>query len=109
MQPYLVEVSYTAESWAKQISHPSDRFAAIRDIVAKAGGELVAGYYAFGPTDLYMIVHMPDNVSSSALSLAVSAGGALTKCQITVLLSQEDGQAAIARAGTLAAGYKPPA
>lgn len=52
------------------------------------------------------IIEAPDNVSYSAVALAVAGGGALKEGKTTVLMSIEEGLEAMRRAsGT---GYRPP-
>ena len=41
------------------------------------GRTLEAFYFAFGESDVFVIIDLPDNVSSAAISLAVGAGGAV--------------------------------
>jgi uncharacterized protein with GYD domain len=108
MQPYLFQVSYTADGWAKQLKNPTDRMEAVRPVVEKAGGKIVCGYYAFGPTDIFLIADLPDNQAAAALSLAFASGGALSKCEVTPLMSREEGLAAITKGGEYAGGYTPP-
>ena len=109
MQPYLYQVSYTADAWAKQLKNPVNRIDVIRPVIEKAGGKFVCSYYAFGPTDIFLIAELPDNQSAAALSLAFASGGALSKCEITPLMSNTDGLSAIKKGGELVGLYKPPA
>jgi uncharacterized protein with GYD domain len=52
-----------------------------------------AFYYAFGDTDVFAIIDLPDNVSASAFSLLVTAAwGARVKT--TVLITPEEVDAA---------------
>jgi uncharacterized protein with GYD domain len=61
------------------------------------------GYYAFGETDVFAIMDVPDNVSAAAVSLAVSASGAVNTT-ITVLLTPEE----IDQSTKKMIGYRPP-
>ncbi|MGH2851389.1 MAG: GYD domain-containing protein, partial [Solirubrobacteraceae bacterium] len=45
-------------------------------------------HFAFGETDAFVILDMPDNESAAAASLAVSATGAAT-AEVIVLLTPE--------------------
>ena len=56
--------------------------------------------------DVVVIAEMPDNVSMAALSMAVSAAGAISEFKTTVLLSMEEAMEAMRRAGSV--GYRPP-
>ena len=109
MQPYLFQVSYTASAWAKQLKNPVNRIDTVKPVIEKAGGKIVSAYYAFGPTDLYVIAELPDNQSAAALSLAFASGEALSKCEVTPLMSTEAGLGAIRKGGELTGVYKPPA
>ena len=109
MQPYLYQVSYTADAWAKQLKNPANRIDVVRPVIEKAGGKIVCAYYAFGPTDIFVIVELPDNQSAAALSLAFASGGALSKCEVTPLMGTEEGIGAIKKGGELSGVYKPPA
>ena len=46
--------------------------------------------YAFGKTDVFIIADLPDNISATALSLAVNASGAATT-KVTVFLMTGNG------------------
>ena len=64
---------------------------------------LDALYYAFGDTDAYVIVEEPDNVTVTALSLAVNASGAVS-LKTTPLLTPEE----IDQAAKQSVNYRPP-
>jgi uncharacterized protein with GYD domain len=106
MAHYLLQVGYTAEAWAAIIATPQNRLDAVRPVIEKLGGKIESGWLAFGDYDLITIVQMPSNVEAAAFSLAASAGGAVRAIKTTPLLSPEEGQAAMKKAGT--AGYKSP-
>ena len=67
----------------------SSRREAIKKLVASLGGTLESMYYAFGDTDVYAIVDLPDNVSAAAASLTANAAGAVS-VSVTVLLTPEE-------------------
>jgi uncharacterized protein with GYD domain len=52
---------------------------------------LVHGFwYASGAHDGYTLWEAPDNVSMAAVALAISAGGALSSLETTVLLTVDE-------------------
>jgi uncharacterized protein with GYD domain len=108
MGTYLYEVSYTADAWARQLVNPTNRVEAVRPVIEAAGGKVVAAYFAFGDADVVLIAELPDNISAASLSLVFSAGGSVSSCKTTVLMSISDGVAAITKAGQIAGNYKPP-
>jgi uncharacterized protein with GYD domain len=67
------------------------------------GGSLETFYFAFGGTDGYVVLDLPDNRSAAAASLAVNAAGGATS-EVVVLLTAED----IDAAAELSVDYKPP-
>ena len=76
---------------------------AAQEALKGVGGRLDAFYYAFGETDVFAIADVPDNVSAAALSLTVSASGAVNT-KITVLLTPEE----IDQAAQKTVGYRSP-
>ena len=99
MPLYLTRFSYTPETWARLTDKPEDRRAAATTYIESVGGKLHGFWYAFGTHDGYNLWEAPDNVSMAAVALAISAGGALSSFETTVLLSVEDTLAALRKAG----------
>jgi len=50
------------------------------------GGKLESYHFAFGDTDYFIIVDLPDNNAAAAVSLTVGASGAIAN-RTTVLLT----------------------
>ena len=90
MPKYLLEASYTAEG-AKGLAEEggSGRRKKVEKTINAMNGKLEAFYYAFGPTDAYLIVDVPDSVTALALSLAVNQSGAV-QLKTHVLMTPED-------------------
>jgi len=63
-------------------------------------------WYAFGDHDGYNLWEAPNNVSMAATAIAISAGGALSSLQTTVLLTVEETLAAMQKASSIK--YRPP-
>ncbi len=103
---YMSEVSYTAEAWAAQIANPQDRPAVIGQMLADAGGRMVSIYYAFGEYDIVLISEAPDNTTIASVLIAAAGGGAVSNIKTTVLMTAEEGLAAIRGAGDVS--YTPP-
>ena len=81
----------------------SSRREAVRKLIESVGGTLEGFYYAFGKTDVYVIVDAPDNASVAALSFAANATGTV-KVKTTVLLTPEE----VDEAAKKAPDYRPP-
>jgi uncharacterized protein with GYD domain len=101
---FLVKARYTAEG-AKGVQ--SGGGSSRRDAVAKMaeglGGSLESFYFAFGETDAFVVLDLPDNRAAAAATIAVGAAGAAAS-EVVVLLTPEDVDAA---AG-LSVDYRPP-
>jgi uncharacterized protein with GYD domain len=90
MPKYLIEASYTAEGLrGLQKDKASGRKAAVSKAAETLGGKLEAHYFSLGEYDTFVILDLPDNVSATALSLAISATG-LVRTRTVVLLTVEE-------------------
>ena len=94
MAKYLLEASYTAEGTrglAKEGG--SSRRKKVEKMINAMDGKLEAFYYAFGSTDVYLIVDVPDAVTAAALSLAVNQSGAVQLTTHVLMTPEEMDQA----------------
>src|SRR5512132_4314586 len=101
MALYLTRFSYTPATWAKLIKNPEDRRAAAKQYIEAVGGKIHGFWYAFGDHDGYNLWEAPDNVSIAATAIAISAGGAVSSFQTTVLLTVEETLAALKKASLI--------
>jgi uncharacterized protein with GYD domain len=116
MALYMYQASFTSEAWAAMMKNPQNRAEQVRPMVEAVGGKLLGYYFAFGEYDIVVIIfgeydivviiEAPDNVSYSALALAVAGSGAAKSSKTTVLMSVEEGIEAMRKAS--GAGYRPP-
>ena len=90
MPLYLSKFNYTPETRARLIGNPEDRRKAAQSYIESVGGKLHGFWYAFGSYDGYTLWEAPDNVSMAAVALAISAGGALSSLETTVLLTIDE-------------------
>ena len=104
MPKYLVQGSYTSEG-AKGLLKDggSKRRAAVEEMAKSFGGKVEAFYYAFGDSDVFVIIDGPDNVTAAAASLAVNAVGAV-RLKTTPLLTAEE----LDQAAKKGVNYRPP-
>ena len=94
MPKYLFEASYTLEG-AKGLLKDggSKRRAAIESLAKGLGGRLEAFYFAYGDSDAFVIVDLPDSASATAVSLTVAASGAVRVKTIVLITPEEVDQA----------------
>ncbi len=104
MPKYLIQGNYTAEG-AKGLLKDggSKRVKAAKAAAKTVGGKIDAFYFAFGGTDVFAIVDVPDNASMTAMSLTVAGSGAIG-ITTTVLLTPQE----VDDASKKAVAYKPP-
>jgi uncharacterized protein with GYD domain len=95
MPKYLIEAHYTAEG-AKGVAKDggTGRRAAVAKAVESAGGKLESFYFAFGASDVFAVIELPDNVAAAAMALTVSQGGTVATKTIVLLTPEEMDKAA---------------
>ena len=81
----------------------SSRQEALEAACESSGGSLEAFYFAFGDTDAFVTVDLPDNITAARLCLAAAASGMVTVSCIALLAPEE-----IDAATQTAAAYRPP-
>ena len=106
MPLYLTRFSYTPETWARLMANPEDRRKAAQAYIESVGGKLHGFWYAFGTYDGYNLWEATDNVSMAAVAVAISAGGALSSLETTVLLTVDETIDALRKAKQVR--YRPP-
>jgi uncharacterized protein with GYD domain len=108
MATYLLQLAYTPESIAAQIKTPQDRMAtAAKPLVEAVGGTLLGGGFCFGAYDAAFMIEAADDETAAAVSLAVSAGGAIKTITTTRLLSGKQYVSALKKAAKLSPSYSP--
>ena len=108
MPKYLFHASYTEAGLKGLLKEGgSGRREALKQALKGLGGTIETFYYAFGDTDVFTIVDLPDNVSTLAASLVINASGA-AKVRTTVLFSPEEVDEAAKKGSEKGADYRPP-
>jgi uncharacterized protein with GYD domain len=105
MPLYLYQAGYTPESLAAQIKNPVDRLEVVSAQLKSAGIRMVTGGYSFGDYDVSIVMDAPDDTTMAAVSVAISAGGAVRNARTTRLLSGSEYMEALKKASSVA--YKP--
>jgi uncharacterized protein with GYD domain len=97
MPRYMVRGSYTLEGLQGLIKEGgTGRRKAIETLASKLGGELISLDYAFGDDDVFAIVRLPDDETAAAVSMRLTASGAVN-VKMTRLLTPEQIDAAVDR------------
>jgi uncharacterized protein with GYD domain len=106
MPYYLMQLAYTPQGWAALLNSPQSRLQALAPVVERLGGKIDNGWMQFGEYDVLLICELPENMSAAALSMAISAGGAVRAVKTTPLLTFEEGVESLRKAGSTE--YRPP-
>jgi uncharacterized protein with GYD domain len=75
----------------------------VAQLAESVGGSLESFHFAFGDSDAYVIVDLPDNEAAAAVALTVNTSGAVTT-KTVVLMTPEEVDAAAKRS----VDYRPP-
>ncbi len=104
MPKYMIEASYTTQGveGLKQ-KGGSSRRDAVAEMVEGLGGSLESFHFAFGDTDAYVVVDLPDEGTAAAVALAVNSAGGVSAKTVVLLTPEELDEAA-----RRSVDYKPP-
>jgi uncharacterized protein with GYD domain len=104
MPKFLFEASYTPDGIKGiQGEGGTGRRDAVAQVAQSVGGQLESFYFAFGESDAYVVVDLPDNESAAAVALTVNSVSAVS-VKTVVLLTPEEVDAAAKRS----VEYRPP-
>ena len=104
MPKYLYQANYTSTGMQGLLKEGgSSRRQVFEDLAKDQGGALESFYYAFGGADLYMVFDLPDATTAAAVSLVITAGGALSISTIQLITPEE-----IDAAVNKTVNYRPP-
>jgi uncharacterized protein with GYD domain len=105
MKKYLFYGSYTPEGYKGLMSEGgSARVAVANKALQSVGGSLEAFYYSNGEQDFYIIVNLPDDVSSAAVTLVGNASGTFSIRAVPLLTPAQ-----VDEAVKLRVDFRPPA
>ena len=94
MSKYLFYGSYTQEGFKGIVKEGgSKRIEAAKKSLGSVGGSLEAFYFSFGENDFYIIVDLPDNVTTTAVTLAGNVSGTFSIKGVPLLTADELDQA----------------
>lgn len=90
MAKFLIEANYVGEGVKGLLKDGGTaRRSAVEKLLSSVGGKVESFYYAFGDTDAFVIVDVPDYVTAAAVALTVAATGTVN-LKTTVLMTPEE-------------------
>jgi len=108
MTHFLIQWTYKDPQVRALVETPHDRAAELAKAVAAFGGRLHDFYYSIGEFDGLAIAEFPDTESCEACLMILAGGGANARMKTTVLITRDEGERAMVRAGSVMSGYRPP-
>lgn len=106
MPIFITQGRFTQDAIKGMMAKPEDRAEAVGQLFAKAGGKLLSYYLTFCDYDFLIVSEGPyEGVATSVIVAA--AGGGVTDLKTTLAMTSTDMKAAFAKAGPIAASFRP--
>ena len=104
MPKYLISANYTAQGFeGVRAAGAKSRVDSVSKMIENLGGRVESFHFAFGDTDVFVIVEAPDDEAAAAAGIAINASGAVS-VRTTKLLTVEQVDNALQRS----VDYRPP-
>ena len=108
MPLFITYASYSNAGIKGMLDKPTNRTDAIKAMVDKSGGKLVAAFMTTGPHDVVIITEQADGSDAVAIGMAATASGAVAKIETVRAWSLGEFQGIAEKAARLAQVYVPP-
>ena len=90
MPKFLIKASYATEGIRGLLKEGgTGRRAAVQKFIESVGGKMESFYFAYGESDAYLIVDVPDAATGIAVSLAVNASGVVHISTVPLITPEE--------------------
>ncbi|WP_063712141.1 GYD domain-containing protein [Bradyrhizobium japonicum] len=104
MPLFITQGRFAQDAIKGMLAKPEDRSETVGQLFAKSGGKLLAYYMTFGEYDFLIVSEGP--YEGVAISVIVAAGG-VTDLKTTLAMTSDDMKNAFAKAGAVAASFRP--
>ncbi len=109
MPLFITYASYSHSGVKGLVNKPSDRSVAVKALIEKAGGKLVALYNTTGSNDVVLVSELADGSDAVAIGMAVAATGALgVQARTVSILDSAEFKGIAEKAARVASAYTPP-
>lgn len=109
MAIYIISGNYTLEGVRGLVQHPSDREAAVKPLIAAAGGKILSYYVTLGDHDFQMVVDAGTDTEAFMAALIVAgASGGVSNLKTVQAFTAAEFMASQKRAAAMAASFKAP-
>src|SRR4030088_2417594 len=108
MPLFITYASYSHSGVKGLVNKPSDRSVAVKALIEKAGGKLVALYNTTGSNDVVLVSELADGSDAVAIGMDVEASGALSKIETVCAWTPGEFKGIAEKAARVASAYTPP-
>ncbi|CUH45752.1 MULTISPECIES: GYD domain-containing protein [Ruegeria] len=108
MPIFITYATYSQDGVKGMLKKPADRTAAVRALLKKVGGKLLAFYMTTGENDVVVVSEVPDGTDAVAIGMAVAASGAVSNVETVRAWKAKDFAAITKKAAKLTGAYTPP-
>src|SRR5258705_1295325 len=108
MPLFITYASYSHSGVKGLVNKPEDRSGAVKALIEKAGGKLVALYNTTGSNDVVLVSELADGSDAVAMGMAVAASGALSKIETVRAWTPSEFKGIAEKAARVATAYTPP-
>lgn len=108
MALFITYASYSHSGVRGLVNKPADRSEAVRALIEKAGGKLVALYNTTGSNDVVLVSELADGTDAVAVGMAVAATGAISRIETVRAWTPSEFKSVAEKAAGIASAYSPP-
>lgn len=108
MALFITYASYSHSGVRGLVNKPADRSEAVRALIEKAGGKLVALYNTTGSNDVVLVSELADGTDAVAVGMAVAATGAISRIETVRAWTPSEFKSVAEKAAGIASAYTPP-
>jgi len=108
MPLFITYASYSHSGVKGLVNKPEDRSAAVKAVIEKAGGKIVALYNTTGSNDVVLVSEFADGSDAVAMGMAVAASGAVSKIETAHAWTPGEFKGIADKAARVAVAYTPP-
>jgi uncharacterized protein with GYD domain len=108
MPLFITYASYSHSGVKGLVNKPEDRSGAVKAVIEKAGGKIVALYNTTGSNDVVLVSEFADGSDAVAMGMAVAASGALSKIETVRAWTPGEFKGIADKAARVAVAYNPP-
>lgn len=105
MPVFISQGRFTKDAFKGMLANPEDRAESLAQLIAKAGGKMIAYYMTFGEYDFLIVSEGSSIDGAAAVGIVAAAGGGVKDLKATIAISSADMKRVFGAAGGLAAGF----